>query len=142
MVAQKFDFDEVYVALSAVRQVYARVIGYASGFKDGVSAVRRLKIPDWIKFADLRLEREQSTGLLLYAPGALMALCRFNGMDPIESVADEGRACSVIAHWYCVHRQDGGTADPIAEIILADIAAWEAISIAAARQIQSAKEPA
>lgn len=40
-------------------------------------------------FAELGLEREPVTCRLLFAPAPLAELCRYNGLDPAQMLADE-----------------------------------------------------
>ena len=87
-----------------------------------------LALPESLRFCDLILEREPITLRLLFAPALLAELCRFNGLDPMATLADEDLSCWLICEWYVAHREAGGDPDPVVEAILAEL---EASGIAA-----------
>ena len=78
-----------------------------------------LTLLEQVSFADLQFEREAATGRLLYLPGPLSEVIRFNDDDPARVLADEDLACWYIAEWYLTHRLAGGEPDLIAEEIFA-----------------------
>lgn len=80
---------------------------------------RPLTFPD---FAALELEADLfQLGGILYRPSALVDVCTANGMDPTAVLADQDRACAMIASWYLAHRERGGRINDVAEAVLARI---------------------
>ena len=47
-----------------------------------------------------------------------VGFCMFNGLDPEIIIADEDRACALIADWYLLHREGGSDTDPAVERVL------------------------
>ena len=91
----------------------------------------KIVIPAGLTFATLALEREPSTRRLLYKPVPLAQLIQANGMDFQDFFASEDMAAWLIAEFYLAHRTAGGEPDPIAEDLLAEVAAARASGIAA-----------
>ena len=72
-----------------------------------------------LDFASLDLTIEPGSGHLLFAAVPLAAFCRANELSADAVLADEDTACWLIGEWYCLHRLDGGAADPVIESVLA-----------------------
>ena len=88
---------------------------------------KKIILPDGVQFADLKLEREPVTKRLLYRAGPLHALAVANGIDQQTLFADDDDwAALLVAEWYRAHRQAGGDPDPVAEQVLAEVAAQQA----------------
>ena len=81
-------------------------------------------------FADLALERDPVTHILLFSPAPLAELCRCNGIDPEAVLADEDQSCWLICEWYVAHREAGGEQDPVAEQFVAEANAAQESDIA------------
>jgi hypothetical protein len=94
----------------------------------------KLLVPRELEFAELALERESVTLRLLFAPGPLAVLCLGNGLDLEAFLANADLSCWMITEWYCSHREAGGEPDPVAEKILAEVAANTESGIAVLQQ--------
>ena len=110
-----------------MRRRFSR-ISFGGETQRGRNAIepRPLKIPFGLTFAELELAREAGTKRLLYKSAPLAELLRFNDFaQPAgQSMLDaEDLTAWVIAHWYLKHREEGGVPDPVAEEVLAEIAA-------------------
>ena len=83
----------------------------------------RLKIPEDLTFGDLGLSRDPD-GSVSFNWAAIERLCAASGL-PADQLRDwsEDDISSVIVAWYRVHRQNGGTPDPVAEDIIAEVVA-------------------
>ena len=91
-----------------------------------------IKIPDGVAFADLKLEREPFTKQLMYDPAPLANLIVANNILTTQPLSEnEDLAAWLIAQWYLAHRTSGGEPDPVAEEVLADVEALQAIGIPA-----------
>lgn len=76
-----------------------------------------LRLTPHVSFAELRLEYAPDTGFR-YLPEPLGRFALYNGLDPEHELADDNRACNLIAAWYVEHREAGGVPDPAAEAAL------------------------
>lgn len=74
-------------------------------------------------FTALELERDPATGVLWFNHAPLAEFCRANDQDPERVLGDIDLACCFIALWYCLHRQNGGPPDPVAERVVAEVVA-------------------
>ena len=83
-----------------------------------------INLPQGYDFADLQLERDDAGGLR-YLPDPLAACCEANELDVVMTLGSNNMACMLVAEWYLSHRMSGGEPDPVAESILAEVAASE-----------------
>lgn len=86
-----------------------------------------LTFHDGLDFVDRALERAPVTQRLLFLPAPLGALCLFNGLNPEEILASEDLSCELICTWYVAHREAGGEPDPVADEILFEVIADDAV---------------
>jgi len=81
----------------------------------------KVKIPDSITFADLRLMRSDNGGLLLDF-NVLDRICEASGLLPThfrDSHADN--VADFIVSWYVAHRKAGGDPDEVADELIAEM---------------------
>lgn len=81
-------------------------------------------IPDGIAFADLKLQRDPVTLEVEFDLQPIEAICRASGV-PLEvfTQTEEDNLGGLIVGWYRHHRASGGTPDPVAEQIIAEVEA-------------------
>lgn len=86
----------------------------------------KVAIPDDIEFADLQLARD-ADGSVSFDWTAIERICRASGL-PVEMFreAPEDNVAGLIAHWYMAHRAQGGSADPVAEDLIGEVAVEDA----------------
>ena len=93
---------------------------------------KKITIPPAVDFTELQLERELHTRRLLYKPMPLERLIAANRLALRGTMfEEEDLAAWLIAQWYLAHRIGGGEPDPVAEQVLAEIAALHASNIPA-----------
>ena len=93
---------------------------------------KKITIPPAVDFAELQLARELYTRRLLYKPMPLERLIAANRLALRGTMfEEEDLAAWLIARWYLAHRTAGGEPDPVAEEVLADVEALQAIGIPA-----------
>lgn len=80
----------------------------------------KISIPDAITFADLQLQRDPD-GAVSYNTEPIELVCTMNHLD--LAVMDEDDASTLIVRWYAAHRAAGGSPDPVAEDLIAEVAA-------------------
>ena len=79
-------------------------------------------LPPGVDFSDLRLEHDDAGGLH-YLPDPLAACCEANDLDVGTTLGNEDLVRMLVARWYLAHHIAGGDPDPVAETILAELAA-------------------
>ncbi|EWC40191.1 hypothetical protein B597_016575 [Stutzerimonas stutzeri KOS6] len=86
----------------------------------------RVAIPEGLDFADLRLSREPDGGVS-FDWGVIERICAASGL-PVELLRDapEDNVAGLLLAWYQAHIQAGGSADPVAEDLLAEVRAEDA----------------
>lgn len=86
----------------------------------------RVAIPDDVDFADLKLARDDN-GDLSFDWTPIERICAASGM-PVELFRDgpEDNVGGLIMAWYRAHRDSGGPLDPVAEDLIAEVAAEDA----------------
>ena len=77
-----------------------------------------LRLITTVTFAELNLEYTPEGGFR-YLPAPLGEFALRAGLNPEVIIADEDRACELIAEWYVLYRETNGDADPAAEAALA-----------------------
>ena len=91
-----------------------------------------ITIPAGLGFAELALQREPRTRRLLYRSVPLRRLIAANRLALQGTVFDEeDLAAWLIAEWYVAHRSGGGEPHPVAEQVLAEVAALRVTDIPA-----------
>lgn len=85
----------------------------------------KVAIPDDLDFSDLRLTRE-SDGSVSFDWTVIERICEASGL-PVEMFRDapEDNVSGLIVGWYQAHRQHSGKPDPVAEDLIAEVAAEE-----------------
>ncbi len=88
---------------------------------------QRVSIPDGVSFADLQLSRDPRTGDVGFDWSPIEKICAANNM-PIEHLRDgpEDNVSALIVAWYSAHLQAGGDRDPVADDLIAEVAAEDA----------------
>lgn len=86
----------------------------------------RVAIPDDLEFADLRLARD-ADGAVSFDWAVIERICLASNM-PVELLREgpEDNVSSLLIGWYCAHRERGGSVDPVAEDLLAEVRAEDA----------------
>ena len=84
---------------------------------------QKIVIPGDVQFEDLALERDPVTKRLLYKPEPLAKLFMANELALQALFDDEDVVCWLVAEFYLNHRRAGGEPDPVAEEVLAEVAA-------------------
>ena len=87
----------------------------------------KFAIPAGLAFPMLGLDREPATLRMRFATWPLEAICRENCLDPDFMLADDRMALWLASQWYCAHKAAGGSADPLAEELLLEVAADDAV---------------
>lgn len=83
-----------------------------------------IAIPDGLKFADLRLSRDEQTGDIGFDWAAIERICAASGLDPATvRETPEDNIAGIIVGWYRAARAGGEPADPVAELLIAEVAA-------------------
>lgn len=83
-----------------------------------------IAIPDDLRFAELRLSRDLETGDIGFHWGTIERICIASGLDPAAlRSAPEDNIASLIVAWYRAARDGGEPADPVAELLIAEVAA-------------------
>lgn len=85
----------------------------------------RIKIPDTLAFADLRLRRE-TDGNLSFETAPLETIAQASGDPVAQLLQHEDGIATVITGWYRMARARGEPADPVAEDLAAEVAAEDA----------------
>lgn len=78
-------------------------------------------------FAALQLQRDPKTGDLTFAIAAIERLCAANGIDADRIMSSEDNTSGLIVAWYAAHMAAGGAPDPVAEDLLAEMRAEDAM---------------
>lgn len=86
----------------------------------------RIAIPDDMDFSELRLARD-ADGAVSFDWAVIERICRASNL-PAELLREgpEDNVAGLLIGWYCVHRERGGAADPVAEDLLAEVQAEDA----------------
>lgn len=86
----------------------------------------RIAIPDDVEFSDLRLQRD-ADGSVSFDLSVIERICAASGL-PVEALTEspEDNVSELIIGWYKAHRADGGAADPVADDLIAEVAAEDA----------------
>ena len=86
----------------------------------------RIAIPDDMDFSELRLARD-ADGAVSFDWAVIERICRASNL-PVELLREgpEDNVASLLIGWYCAHRERGGTTDPVAEDLLAEVQAEDA----------------
>lgn len=87
----------------------------------------QVRIPDDLPFSALKLARDaDGTVSLDWTP--IRRICAENGIDPeIFSDAPEDNVSALLVAWYSTHRARGGEPDPVADDLLAEVLAEDAL---------------
>lgn len=87
----------------------------------------RMEIPDDVDFADLKLARDPD-GAVSFDWSVIERICAVSGV-PIEPLRNgpEDNVAGLIVNWYAAHRANGGNPDPVAEDLLAEVRAEDAV---------------
>lgn len=94
----------------------------------------KLAIPEGVKFSDLKLTRNSSTGDVSFDWGPIEAICDASGVDVRNfKECDEDNVGGLIVAWYESHRAAGGAVDQVAEQVIAEV---EAESVAGMAGVQ------
>lgn len=94
-----------------------------------------ITIPKSAKFADLKLSRDISKGVTSFDWQPIEAICEASGLDvALFRDTEEGNVIELILTWYGYHLASGGSADPVAEQIIAEVQAESAFGAAAVQQ--------
>lgn len=89
-------------------------------------------IPEGIRFSDLKLERNQKTGKVSFDWVPIERICEASGVNvDVFKNGPENNVSELIVAWYSKHRKDGGEADPVQEMLLAEVMA-EGVSVSMA----------
>lgn len=78
-------------------------------------------------FSALQLQRDPKNGDLTFAVAPIERLCTANNMDAALILASEDSTSGLIVAWYAAHIAAGGAPDPVAEDLLAEIRAEDAL---------------
>lgn len=88
----------------------------------------RVRIPDSIEFSALKLARDPVTGHVGFAWTPIEAICAASGIDvALFRDAPEDNVAGLIVAWYAEHRAHGGAQDLVAEQLLAEVQAEDAL---------------
>ncbi|HBO1502363.1 hypothetical protein I5Q73_29555 [Pseudomonas aeruginosa] len=89
--------------------------------------IARVAIPDGLDFSDLRLAR-QADGNVSFDWAVIERVCAASGL-PFELLQDgsEDNVAGLVISWYQAHRLRGGAADPVAEDLLSEVRAEDAV---------------
>lgn len=87
--------------------------------------VVRVRIPEDLRFAHLRLARDTATGDVTYDARVLRRIAEATGLSP-DWLAGEDAASSLIVAWYSAARASGEPPDQVQEDLLREIAAEDA----------------
>ncbi|SFC85314.1 hypothetical protein SAMN05216577_111128 [Pseudomonas citronellolis] len=89
--------------------------------------IARVAIPEELDFSDLRLARE-TDGSVSFDWAVIERICTASGL-PVELLRDgpEDNVAGLVISWYQAHRQRGGATDPVAEDLLSEVRAEEAV---------------
>ncbi len=86
-----------------------------------------ISIPQGMTFADLRLGRDPQTGDVSFDTAIIERIERESGLPPGFFMGQhEDAVASLITGWYSAHRAAGGAADPVADDLIAEVAAEDA----------------
>jgi len=90
-------------------------------------STHRVKIPDNLDFADLKLSRDSVTGDIEFDWTPIERICEESGLDvAIFRDAAEDNVASLLTAWYAEHLARGGAPDPVQEDLLAEVRAEDA----------------
>lgn len=88
----------------------------------------RIIIPDDMKFADLDLRRNPQSGDVTLRWEVIERICAASGIDiALLRDAPEDNVAGLIVAWYAEHRERGGAPDPVADDLIAEAAAEDAL---------------
>lgn len=86
-----------------------------------------ISIPQGMTFADLRLGRDPQTGDVSFDTAIIERIERESGLPTGFFMGQhEDAVASLITGWYSAHRAAGGAADPVADDLIAEVAAEDA----------------
>lgn len=87
----------------------------------------KITIPDGVQFADLELRRDPDGDVSFSVP-IIERVCAASGIDP-AAIWDthEDNLSGIIVAWYARHRELGGAPDPVAEDLILEAAAEDAL---------------
>lgn len=87
-----------------------------------------ITIPEGVAFADLRLARDPQTGDVSFNTAIIDQIERESRLPAGFFMGQhEDAVASLITGWYSAHRAAGGAADPVAEDLLAEVRAEDAV---------------
>ena len=88
----------------------------------------RIIIPADIAFADLALRRDSETGAVGFRWTVIERICEASGLDvAVLGAGPEDNVAALIMAWYDAHRARGGKPDPVADDLIAEAAAEDAL---------------
>jgi len=83
-----------------------------------------ITIPDDVSFEDLRLGRDADTREVSFEWAPVERVCAASSLDvALFRSAPEDNVAGLIVAWYSEHLARGGEPDPVAEQLLAEVAA-------------------
>lgn len=86
-----------------------------------------ITIPDGLPFSVLGLTRDAGSGDIGFNWPTIEQICAASGLDPsVVRETSEDNIAALIVHWYRAARAGGEPADPVAELLIAEIEAEDA----------------
>lgn len=85
-------------------------------------ALARITIPEGLRYADLRLSRDPTTGAVEYSLDAVRRVAEASGLD-LDVLVTEDAITSLLVQWYRAARAGGEPQDPVQEDLLREIEA-------------------
>ena len=95
---------------------------------NAIKALTGVTIPDDIRFADLGLQRDPVTGDVSFRKEVIERICEASGIDSaliLESPEDS--LAALIVAWYAAHRERGCDPDPVADDLIGEVVAENAL---------------
>lgn len=81
-----------------------------------------IKIPEGLKFSDLKLSRDPKTGAVEFDWLPILKICEASEIDPeIFECGSEDNLSGLITAWYQHHIATGGIPDPVQEDLISEV---------------------
>lgn len=94
---------------------------------------QKVHIPAFLKFSDLKMTREDASGMVTWAWAPLIEIFKpmIADSETVQSEGNRGSVLQLILRWYVASQQQGEPKDSVMEQLLAEMTCEQAYGVAA-----------